>query len=59
MATFAVSLRSKPQSPDGILMLIDERSEADEIALELARHGQDVTVWEVPSAPDPAALARR
>jgi hypothetical protein len=59
MATFAVSLRSKPKSADGILMLIDERSEADEIALELSRLGQDVTVWEVPAAPDPVPVARR
>jgi hypothetical protein len=47
MSTFAVSLRSKPPVPDGILMLLDDRCEAHEIATELCRKGQDVVVREV------------
>jgi hypothetical protein len=44
--TFAVVLESKPP-PDGILMMLDERPEAEEIATELCRRGHAVTVQEV------------
>jgi len=47
VATFALMLRHSRPSPEAILMLLDERREADEIAFELRRHGQDVTVREV------------
>ena len=50
MATFAVMLRNRGSNPEAMLMLLDERREADEIAFELRRHGQDVTVREVRTA---------
>ena len=43
---FALTLGTRP-SPDEILMLLDERSEADQIAAELQRHGQVVRIVEV------------
>ena len=43
---FALTLRVRPE-PSEILMLVDERREADEIARELHRHGQIVQVVEV------------
>ena len=51
MATFALMLTSQPASPDAILMLLGERREADEIAFELRRRGQDVEVREVATTP--------
>ena len=47
MAAFAVTLRSSGSNPAGILMLLDEPGDADEIAFELRRRGQDVVVREV------------
>ena len=56
MTTFAVVLRSKGSTREGILMLMDERREADEIAFELRRKGQDVTVGELGPTPEPGLL---
>ena len=47
MATFAVTLRNSGSNPAGILMLLDEPGDADEIAFELRRKGQDVVVREL------------
>jgi hypothetical protein len=47
MAAFAVTLRNSGSNPAGILMLLDEPRDADEIAFELRRKGQDVVVREV------------
>jgi hypothetical protein len=47
MAAFAVTLRNSGLNPAGILMLLDEPRDADEIAFELRRKGQDVVVREV------------
>ena len=43
---YALTLQAMP-SPDQILMLIDERKEADQIAAELHRQGQPVQIVEV------------
>lgn len=43
---YALALQTRP-SPDQILMLIDERNEADQIAAELHRNGQAVQIVEV------------
>ena len=51
MGSFAVMLSSKLTSTDGILMMLDERGEAEEIASELCHRGQAVTVREI-SFPD-------
>ncbi len=47
MACFAVMLSSRQSTPDGILLMVDERREAMEIAFELQRKGHAVTVREV------------
>jgi len=47
MASFALMLHSKPSSAEGILMLLDERHVAEEIAIELRRKGHEVDVREV------------
>jgi hypothetical protein len=44
MKNFAVMLRSRPATPEGTLMLLDERREAEEIAIELRRKGHAVEV---------------
>ena len=43
---YALTLQTRPAA-DQILMLIDERNEADQIAAELHRHGQPVQIVEV------------
>lgn len=58
MASFAVVLRSRPTTIDGILLMVDERRDAEEIATELRRRGHQVDVREmtgalVPGAPRP------
>ena len=62
--TFAVTLRDSGSNPARILMLLDEPHDAEEIAFELRRKGQDVIVRSEPSlgeAPDrplgPAAVS--
>jgi ATP-dependent exoDNAse (exonuclease V) beta subunit len=63
VSSFAVMLSSKPVSADGILLLVDERGDAEAIANELRRRGQPVTVREIkgpdrqfhnPAAPPPS-----
>jgi hypothetical protein len=64
VSSFAVMLASKPASAEGILLLVDERGDAEAIALELRRRGQPVTVREIkgpdrqvhsPARPSPAS----
>ena len=52
MSSFAVMLSSKPTTIDGILLMVDERRDAEEIALELRRKGHAVTVREITATPD-------
>jgi hypothetical protein len=47
VASFAIVLSSRPTTPDGVLMILDDRRDADEIAFELNSRGQDVNVVEV------------
>ena len=47
MASFAVMLRSKPTILESILLMVDERRDAEEIAVELRRRGHQVDVREV------------
>lgn len=54
MTCFAVMLQSEPASPQAILLLVDERPAADEIAMELRGKGLAVDVREV-REPDEAA----
>lgn len=49
MASFALTLRSRPDRLDGILVILDERRDADEIAFEMRRKGHDVEVQELRS----------
>ena len=51
MASFAVTLSSRPRSPESILVIVDERRTADEIALELRRKGHEVEVEELRGNP--------
>ncbi len=50
MASFAVVLRSRPTTVDGILLMVDERRDAEEIAIELRRRGHPVDVREMTGA---------
>jgi hypothetical protein len=43
-------LSSRQSTPDGILLMVDERRDAMEIAFELQRKGHAVTVREVSGA---------
>jgi hypothetical protein len=54
MSSFAVMLRSRPGSLDGILVIVDERRAADEIAIELRLKGHAVDVEEFRGNPRPA-----
>jgi hypothetical protein len=47
MGSFAVMLRSKPTIRESILLMVDERRDAEEIAVELRRKGHQVDVCEV------------
>jgi len=47
VSSYAVMLSSKPASADGILLLVDERGDAEAIAIELRRRGQPVMVREI------------
>jgi hypothetical protein len=49
VGSFAVILASRPTT-DGILMMLDDRPEAEEIASELCRRGYAVTVREITAA---------
>jgi hypothetical protein len=59
VGSFAVMLSSKPASADGILLLVDERGDAEAIAIELRSRGQPVTVREIkgPDRPFPGQAA--
>ena len=46
MSSFAVTLRSRPTTIDGILVILDERRAAEEIARELRFKGHEVDVEE-------------
>jgi hypothetical protein len=58
MASFALTLRSRPNRLDGILVILAERRDADEMAFEMRRNGHDVDVQELRNgalvAPGPA-----
>jgi hypothetical protein len=43
---FAICLRARRARVDGVLMLVDERHDAEAIADELRRNGHDVEVRE-------------
>jgi hypothetical protein len=43
---FAICLRARRGRMDGVLMLVDDRDEAEAIAMELQRNGHDVEVRE-------------
>ena len=47
MTTCAIVLKSRRDAVEGILMLLDEREEAEDVAFELRRRGQDVEVVEM------------
>jgi hypothetical protein len=47
VASFAVMLRSRPTVLESILLMVDERRDAEEIAVELRRKGHQVDVREV------------
>jgi hypothetical protein len=47
MASFAVTMGSRPVRMETILMILDDRHEAEEIAVELRRLGRDVDVHEL------------
>jgi hypothetical protein len=49
VSSYAVTLTSRLTTIDGILLIVDDRQEAEEIAGELVRKGHPVTVQEVPS----------
>jgi hypothetical protein len=51
VASFALTLRSRPDRLDGILVIVDERRDADEMAVEMRRKGHDVDVQELRDAP--------
>jgi hypothetical protein len=51
VASFAVMLRSRPATPEGILLMVDERRDAEEIAVELRRKGHQVDVREIVTSP--------
>jgi hypothetical protein len=48
---FAVSLSSRPTSLDGILLMVEDRREAEEIAAEVRRKGHRVMVREISDLP--------
>jgi hypothetical protein len=56
--SFALTLGSRPGRPETILLLVDERRDAEEIAVELRRKGHPVEVRAVP-APDRDREAHR
>jgi hypothetical protein len=47
MASFGIMKGDDSERLSGALMIVDDRAEADEIAWELNRRGQDVVVREV------------
>jgi len=57
MPSFAIALPSKLNRPEGILMLVEDRQIAEEVAAEMRRRGRPVVVQEVrpplTTSPDP------
>lgn len=51
MGSFALTLRSRPDRPDGILLILDDRRDADEMAFELRGKGHEVEVRELGTPP--------
>lgn len=49
--SFALTLGAQPGGTETVLLLVDERRDAEEIAMELRRKGHPVEVRPVP-APD-------
>jgi hypothetical protein len=47
VASYAVVLCSRPSSLDGILIILDQRVDADEIMIEMRAKGHDVEVREL------------
>jgi hypothetical protein len=58
VTSYAVTLTSRPSTIDGILLMIDDRTEAEEIAAELRRNGHPVAVRELPADQPLSALLR-
>jgi ATP-dependent exoDNAse (exonuclease V) beta subunit len=53
VACFALTQRSRAATAEAILLLVDERRDAEEIATELRRKGVPVDVHEMVSPPAP------
>lgn len=49
---YAICMRSRPGRLDGVLMLLDDKEEAEAIAFELRRKGHDVDVREYLASDD-------
>jgi len=47
MASFALTIGSQPVRLETILLIFEERAEAEDIAAELRQHGRDVEVHEL------------
>jgi hypothetical protein len=47
MGSYALTIGSRPVRMETILLILDERQEAEEIAVELRRRGRDVEVHEL------------
>jgi hypothetical protein len=50
---FAICLQARRNRVDGVLMLVEDREAADEIAFELGRRGVEVEVREYNMPSDP------
>ena len=59
MACFAVMLSTRPTTRDGILLMLNELREAEEIASELRLKGHPVVVREITSATGGAQVEGR
>jgi hypothetical protein len=49
MSEFAIVEHARQHDPAGVLMLLDDRAEADAIVAELRRRGQEVDLRELRS----------
>jgi hypothetical protein len=52
---FAICLKARRGRVDSVLMIVDEKDEAEEIAFELRRKGHEVEVREYRPRDDPDA----
>ncbi len=58
MTSYAIVLRARPRTVKSILMILDDRKEADDIAFTLRQRGHDVEVVEMGDpAPEEESLA--